>query len=206
MPVPCPNCGSYLDEGSTACPQCDPQAAPATPPIPVPPAPPLFSSFEQLDTPRGIGGWLILVALGLVLGPFIQLVAIWTNFHAFIGPNRALAERVIPGLSALVMFQLVTGCVLFLANLFLLVLFFREKRSFPRYAQIWLGFSAVVYLAAYTLCPHHPAAGVTNEAISGIVDKMQSQLIRASMVSVLRAAIWIAYLGLSRRVKATFVH
>jgi hypothetical protein len=204
MAVSCPNCGKDLEEVSLTCPDCR-SLAEAAIPATEPPAPPLFSAFEANESPRGIGGWLILVGLGLVLGPIFQLFAIWTNLRAFTGPNRAVAERVIPGISALVLFQLLTGCVLLLANLFLLVLFFREKRSFPRYIQVWLGFSAAVSLAAYTLCPHDATMGVAYEATSKLVQNTRTQLAGASWVSLLRAGIWIAYFGVSRRVRATFV-
>jgi hypothetical protein len=102
MPTQCQHCGSQVEESAVVCVHCG-QATDA----PVPAAPPASTSehtpvpagFEQQPTAplfsavgdsadrglTGIGGWLILPAIGLALNPFIQRsIGIYTDLNVLL--------------------------------------------------------------------------------------------------------------------------
>ncbi len=200
----CPACGGELTGPTQLCVRCSP-----SPSAPVPdstPAP-LFSAILNSDAQlRGIGGWLVLVAIGRVIGPLVLLYAIGTGIAFLAKPGRVHAEEVIPGVTLLIAMQVVTSVVMFLADLYLLVLFFREKKSFPRYFQICLACYVVIALALLTFCPHSVAWGVVNPTAIAAVAKIRTSLVRAAMESFFSAAVWISYFSVSHRVKVTFVN
>lgn len=195
----CPVCGGDLTDPAHFCNHAgrEPVAEPA----------PLFSNTPDSDQHlRGIGGWLILVAIGLVVGPLLLLAAIAKNAAFLAAPGRVRAEEILPGLSFLVTVQAVTNAAMLLTGLGLLVLFFRRKRSFPRLYQVWLAAFFVIALVQLTFCPHSAAIGVDNPAILAALARIHTTLVRTALESFLSAAIWISYFAVSRRVRVTFVN
>lgn len=203
MPA-CPQCASEVEESAAACTGCGaallpPQpiladASPSAEPAPaqgIPFSSPMFSADRDLE---GIGGWLILVALGRLLDPLTILRTILTvnipflfgqRFELYLTSHRASA--VLGG------FELVTNSVFFLASLFLIYLFFARKRSFPG-VIIAFFVTGVVTAAMDVMCVHalHPNLN------------LQSSYLRVARISI-TACVWVPYFLVSRRVKLTFV-
>lgn len=145
---------------------------------------------------EGIGGWLILVALGVVLTPVTLLFSmVKTYLPLFTTPHIWEILQTQPRLHALVMFEAASNIIFFLISLALLYLFFQKKRSFPTFYIIFLVLHAVVLVAdlvfAYIIVPNAT---------------MSPQLMAAALRSVVGAMVWIPYMLLSRRVKVTFVN
>ena len=161
---------------------------------------PMFDLSEQRE---GIGGWLILVALGLFLGPLLLLGAILKDAIFLANPNRAIVGELIPGLPTLVVMELLSAVALLAGGVVLLVLFFGKKRIFPRAYQVFLLFSVAVSLAKYTLCPR--VAGAASVRVMELVHQLHSTISFAALESVIAAVVWISYFTVSERVKATFV-
>lgn len=204
MAVVCPVCGDNLEEAATPCTSCSNIGAAAE--GPPSPATHLSSPMFETDPPqRGIGGWLILVALGLVLVPFMLLHAMWEDVGSLMSANRALVDLRIPGLSALIVFVLFVNSILLLGLVALIVPFFREQRRFPRLYQLWLGFSLVARLAEYTLS-YRIGAQSGWEGAPQVIEDLHAKLGAAAWQAALAAIVWIAYFETSRRVKATFVN
>jgi hypothetical protein len=188
MPSFCSTCACDIPEDRQICPRCE--AAAVTPA----PAPPLFSTTLATQDLEGLSGWLVLVGLGLVVSPFIMLSTVLranipflyaAKYQPFLTSHRALA--------ALIVFELITNIVFLASVLALNYLFFTKRSSFPTYMILYLAthFGIIVLdtVAAHALLPSaNLASGYTAVAQSfgGI-------------------AIWIPYLLVSRRVKATFV-
>ena len=121
--VVCIHCGAALGEpagpdaarSSVASDLSDPpvatrEATPATPAQPVI-ASPMFSTGSDLN---GIGGWLILVAIGLAISPFIMMHGVYTDLRILTGDRYQAGLALRPGLAGLVMFEAITN-TLFLA-------------------------------------------------------------------------------------------
>lgn len=161
--------------------------------------------FNVQPSPYGIGGWLVIVTIGLIISPFLMLGHLWTDFHSLASPDRVLAERAVPGLTTLVALEFFANALLFAAWVPVVVLFFREHRFFPRTYQLWLGGILVARFAEYTLS-FRLGTGVIGEGAATVVQHLHSKLGLGVLQALFAAAIWISYIELSARVKATFVN
>ena len=124
--------------------------------------------------PKGIGGWLILPTIGL----FVSAV-IWIFVFLIYGVLRVVEPM---GISILATF-LIAPVLAFMA-IYGIVLEFRKKTLFPKWAIItlWAGVAATFILS------------VLDEDFSGI------------FTTVLGAIVWTAYFSYSKRVKNTFIN
>jgi hypothetical protein len=128
---------------------------------------------------QGIGGWLLVVGLGVVLAPFILA---WQTLNAFryadwtgMEPFQIVVGRLLMGLF---------GGLFVVWSIYNAVLFFQRHRWFP---WAWLGLNGLL-------------TGVT--VVMAIFDPES----RAGLFSLLYwTVIWGAYLFRSQRVKNTFV-
>ena len=150
------------------------------------------------NTLNGVGGWLILPAIGIVLQPFVVGVTLYQNASSYsasawqnLTGNDALSPYLIPWL----LFELVGNMGLLVVSIALLVLFVRKRTRVP---VVYLGYAVftVLFLGldgiAAALIQTEDAAPSTRE---------NAQLLRAIVVT----ALWGSYFMLSERVKATFV-
>lgn len=148
---------------------------------------PMFATGTDLE---GIGGWLILVAVGLGIGPLVSLSGVIRDLLMLYGAKyqNVLAAR--PGIAGLVLYEAVTNSIFLVALVALNILFYKKKRSFPSlmitFLASQLAFVLIDHLAARALQPSTGLAGVFR--------------------SLAGAVIWIPYYLRSERVKATFIH
>ena len=148
---------------------------------------PMFATGNDLE---GIGGWLILVAVGLGIGPLVSLSGVIRDLLMLYGAKyqNVLAAR--PGIAGLVLYEAVTNSIFLVALVALNILFYKKKRSFPSlmitFLASQLAFVLIDHLAARALQPSTGLAGVFR--------------------SLAGAVIWIPYYLRSERVKATFIH
>jgi hypothetical protein len=197
--VVCIHCGAALGEpagpdaarSSVASDLSDPpvatrEATPATPAQPVI-ASPMFSTGSDLN---GIGGWLILVAIGLAISPFIMMHGVYTDLRILTGDRYQAGLALRPGLAGLVMFEAITNTLFLAAVVCLNVLLYQRKRVFPTAMVVY--FSAQIvwvlidHLMTLKYTPHSTWTGVLRAIVAGL--------------------IWIPYFLQSRRVEVTFVH
>ncbi len=150
------------------------------------------------DSPQGLGGWLVLPAIGLVVSPLLigntlndlagaMSAGTWAALTTFGGANYHTLW------APLLLVELVVNLGELVFAVLLLVLFFQRRTCFPK---LMIGF----YIAA---------------AVFQGIDVMMSSLLPAVPVTikdygtlvrvVISSIIWSAYLLRSRRVKATFV-
>lgn len=151
--------------------------------------------------PVGLGGWLILVVLGLVISPLrIGHLLLTSYFPMFTdGTWQYLTEVGSPGyhpLWAPVMVFEVTGNLLLIALAAItLVCFFLRSRYTPRLAIGWYAFAAIFVTIDFFVADLIPAVAAEDDAES----------LKEMLRSLIAALIWIPYFLVSTRVRNTFV-
>ena len=151
-------------------------------------------------TPAGIGGWLILVAVGLCLTPVriaVELVrglrplepATW---HAITTPGTRAYH---PLFGPLIVGELVVNAALLIWAGVLLYLFFAKRRSFPAMMITFMITRVLFQAADLGVALMIPAtAARTGPAVYG-----------ALAGAILVTLIWVPYFIRSRRVESTFI-
>ena len=150
------------------------------------------------DSAHGIGGWLVLVAIGLMISPFLIGRTLFDIAGAMSSDTWA-ALTTFGGASyhalwaPLLLAELVVDLGLMVFAVLLLILFFQRRTCFPK---LMIGFyiaSALVQGGDMLMSSLIPS--------STVADKEYVTLVRVVIASI----IWSAYMMKSRRVKATFV-
>ncbi len=165
-------------------------------PVQISPVPPIIESSVS-----GLGGWLILVGLGLVFSAFrlifvmirtSNLFSLW-KWQALTTPGGISYQ---PAMAPLLIFEFLGYLTTMALCLFALVLFFQKRRFFPRWFIGMLIFNATFILldsvaAKMLIHSSNPQSEIT--------------MTRNLAQVVVGCSIWIPYMCVSRRVKATFV-
>jgi hypothetical protein len=140
--------------------------------------------------PQGIGGWLILPAIGTLLSPLIAAYAAYAAFQdAIVLLNASLSTA----LAAFIVVKFLYNFGLVVAWIFAAVLLFTHKRLYPRFFVALL----VIMLIGRVL-----DLAVTPMAFD---IKLDSSDVRSTLRCVIGLAIWGPYMYKSVRVKNTFV-
>ena len=157
-------------------------------------------SQEVKPGPEGMGGWLILPLLGLIITPLRCFALIFTDLLPVFkeGHWEALTtpgyEAYHPLWAPLIIGELVGNIAIGVFSLVILVFFFRRSIYTPTLVIAWLGISFIFVLGDYLIADHIPF-------IAEIPDpESAKEIVRAAIA----ALIWIPYFLVSKRVKATF--
>lgn len=148
-------------------------------------------------SPAGIGGWLILPVIGLVVTPLGGIA------HLF--QYGDLAET-LPYLSRpqklFLLFEIVGNIVVTIGlPVYLLVLLFRKRAAFPGIYTIW-AIASLVFIVADLAAAGIVFADAFGE---GGLELFDGETVRNIFRSVVLVAIWVPYMRMSKRVKNTFV-
>jgi hypothetical protein len=160
-------------------------------------APPLLADAQL----QGLGGWLILVAIGLCVAPFIRIGTLAVAWQGFFSQSTwqlvavSSGAKYHPLYGPLLIFEVLSNVVLLVVNLFVLCLFFAKRRAFPKFYITFLLASVTCLLLDEILSNMIPSV---NEKSSGLSSPV---LYRTAFMTF----VWCAYMLKSRRVKATFV-
>jgi len=152
-------------------------------------------SMPAVDGPVGIGGWLILPAIGMIFSPILIALGV---FALLLIARKVESSEVIGAAghaSSLRMLAGIHGLYL-LYILYTAVAFFSTKRSAPALtigAYLISAVLAVVALLMTRSIPQSPAAPPGKEWLD-----------LAKPVAI--ALVWVPYFLVSRRVKNTFVN
>lgn len=156
---------------------------------------------DQEDKLQGLGGWLILVAAGLILSEIIWL----KNFFEFLTPlymddgwSKLTSPDSMNYDSAwlpLIIWNLTYMFIIICANTALIYLFFSKNYIFPKAYIITAGIAIIfIPINSWLLtfpCPYEPT--------------FDSDTVRDLGRGLVSACIWFPYMLLSKRVKNTFV-
>lgn len=165
----------------------------ASPASPVPPALPG-------DKIAGLGGWLILVGIAIVVSPLRLLSIILSSagsfslykWHALTSPGGVSYH---PLWGPLLILELLGHLTQLILTVFAAVLFFEKRRLFPRAFIGVLLFNAIFIVGDFI--------GV--QFLHTSSEKTTAILARNFTQVVIGCSIWIPYMCISRRVKATFL-
>lgn len=157
----------------------------------------------EFEEPKitGLGGWLILVAIGLILSPF-WIVSTLLTIHLPIFTDGTFAlvtstssEYFTPGFSLLMSYEVLGNLILFFFIFYLLYLFFSKSKSFP----LFFIYSRVGYLVFILLDIIFAKVVFPSETV------FDPTTARELFQAIFGAAIWIPYMLRSKRVKNTFI-
>lgn len=152
---------------------------------------------NQLD---GIEGWLIIVAIGLVIAPFRSAVMMYQTYPEVLEPMvwNALTtpggDAYHPLWGPIISAEILINAGLMVMWIIVAYKFFTKSASFTRWF-IFMAIASVVFilvdaLAIKLVLPNEP-----------LFDADTTKIL---IQSVIFAAIWIPYMLVSKRVKATF--
>lgn len=170
----------------------DVAASPASPPL----------SETQSSEPCGIGGWLLLPALAMVLSPLRIAYDFYQNFFPILRPSLWFAllssksGMYNPPLALLLSWEIIVNVLLLGLTLWLAFLFFKKQKQVPTLYVGWLVLTCILQMADLFFASFVPALA-----------QQQNGSAYAELVKTLIAsAIWIPYFLKSKRVKNTFVN
>jgi len=151
-------------------------------------------------TAKPIGGWLILVGIGVLLRPFYLFFSLYPIYrHMFSAEQWEIlrtAGRMAYGplFVPFIYTELILNILVILAALYLIYLFFRKDHRFPNYFIAFMLFNL-----GFVLLDAWVGGLLTEEAIFDAATLQEIWRI------VIPSLIWIPYMRLSQRVKETFV-
>jgi transglutaminase-like putative cysteine protease/heme exporter protein D len=147
---------------------------------------------EHVDS-TSIGGWLILVAIGLSLTPLRILIELASAENSFF--NGATWDSLFAmkqyGFLVWLSAELAYNIIFIFFTAILVVLFFQRRTSVPLLAKIFYGTSLFVVVA-------------DSLAASSLAGITISENLQDILQSLFAACIWIPYFHYSERVKETF--
>jgi hypothetical protein len=159
----------------------------------------LRAALPPAKPPQGIGGWLILSVIDLILTPISSTYGLLTEDWP-IFRDGTWEQLTTPGSAAyhalwgpLLTFEIIGGLVMIVLAIATLVLLFRKSKKTPTFAITLLSIGAIYALMLYFLLGLIPAVAE------------QRRPDDATIWPIASAAIWIPYFIFSRRVKATFI-
>jgi hypothetical protein len=144
-----------------------------------------------------IGGWLVLPAIGLAFTPLRLIFLIYThpiyfNLEKWTALNNINSGSYNPGLSGMLIGELLTDTFYAIFAIFLLIIFFKKRTTVPRFIMIFYGLSVLIVILDKILVSSVATVNVSNSDVNEIVR------------SLIAAGIWIPYFLTAQRVKDTF--
>ncbi|MBL25371.1 MAG: hypothetical protein CMM48_15925 [Rhodospirillaceae bacterium] len=154
-----------------------------------------MSEIEDKKDLQGLGGWLVLVGLGLVLTPIRLIYSLVTDHLPLFESNAwQNVTAVHPLLPSLLWGEIILNLGMVLVSLYLLYLFFATKKQFPK---IYIGL--VVFALVFILTD----ALIVQSILPN--DQTDADTIKEIVRIAIMVAIWVPYMLRSKRVKATFI-
>ncbi|TWT11680.1 DUF2569 domain-containing protein [Reyranella sp. CPCC 100927] len=151
----------------------------------------------EAPSPSGIGGWLILPMLGLLVTPVRMAIEFYLSFVPVLFSAQGWDYVSSPDRHAwfrpFIIAECVVNVALFVFTLWLIYLFFTKARRVPGLFITWLVATFLAQVADVV-----GAAGLLGSPPTGAD-------VRDLGRSLVSAIIWIPYFMVSKRVKNTFV-
>jgi hypothetical protein len=155
----------------------------------------------KTDAPVGIGGWLILVVIGLIANPVLIARSLVVDFLPLF--TEGIWEQLTtPGTSLyhplwqpLIIFELAGNVSLIALAIITLAHLFTKSRRTSTLMIVYLAVQATFVVADFFL----------GEQIPALAAQPKFEEIKDMVRVLISTAIWIPYFCVSKRVKATFV-
>ncbi|MFN3581823.1 MAG: DUF2569 domain-containing protein [Pseudomonas sp.] len=153
------------------------------------------------DELKGLGGWLILLGIGLVISPIRLLFVLIPTYKPIFedGTWEAVTNPAsidyIPHLAVLLIGEMAANTVVILAFFYLIYLFFSKHYLFPKVLICVAAVSVIMIpLDAWLVTKVFPDEQM-----------FDPETTKEFLRSLVFAGIWIPYMFLSKRVQQTFV-
>ncbi len=148
--------------------------------------------------PSGLGGWLVLVSIGVVLSPFTLAYTLVQSYSAYSLPywhsvTSPGGESYHPLFGPYLIIELLGNITILASTILIAFLYFRKRSSFPRVFIIYMLFDAVFLWLDYALACAIPATASENS-------------LKDPVRITIQCLVWIPYMLQSKRVEATFVN
>lgn len=149
---------------------------------------------------KGLDGWLVLLGFGVVIGALKSLLDISTYTILFEDGNwESLttigSEAYIPYFESLLIVEMAFNSVMITASFYLIYLFFSKHYLFPKaYIVIIVATLILIPLDAWVVTKLSPSESIFDPEIT-------KEFMRTLIVGM----IWVPYLLVSKRVRATFI-
>ena len=172
------------------------------------------------EEPRGLGGWLILVAIGLCITPIMLGISVMRDFlpifqegywEIFTTPGSAMYHRL---WGPLIIFEIIGNVFFMIFSIILIFLFFRKFYRFPTLVVVFTA-SNVLFLISdlvfvdFVFKDLILALASEDEALASEFKALaledDGEDFKNLFQRIISAMIWIPYLLASKRVKNTFV-
>lgn len=150
---------------------------------------------------KGIGGWLILVVIGLVVTPvritYFMIANHWPVFRDGLWPVLTTpgTDAYHPLWAPLIIFEILGNLGSICLALVTLWLLARRSRRTPLLAITWLILGATFVVIDFFAADLIPA----------VAEQQDPENMKELVRSIVGVAIWVPYFLVSKRVKATFV-
>jgi hypothetical protein len=138
---------------------------------------------------EGIGGWLYLIAIGLVISPLLTLGSLIELFDVYSYVD-------VGALKSVLLLEIIFNLVVFTLVVLVIYHFAKMKKFFPHIFTIFLITNVVILI-------------VDNEMANAVLEfttEENTETYAAIARSIIYAAIWIPYVYKSKRVKNTFIN
>lgn len=149
----------------------------------------------------GLGGWLILLAIFLIISPisitFFLITTTADILPLWMPVTTPQSAYYIPGIAPLILTELIGNFIFILLFLYAIFLFFTKSRHFPK-LLIFILIANLLFLLADDF--------FANMVMQDYIDMEDPESTREIYFSAIRCVIWIPYLLKSKRVKSTFRH
>jgi len=189
MNLKCEKCGAELEPNAKFCTNCGEKVS--------------SKAIEQqaIKQYEGLGGWLILVGIGVVLSPFRMLADVSKTYlpifkngtwEALTNPSSEFYNSYF---SVVLTGEIIFNSIMILLSFYMIYLFFQKKKLFPKF-YIWTLVISFIFIILDALI----VSAVFPDTKVMDIDTAK-ELFRIFIVSI----IWIPYMIKSKRVKATFV-
>lgn len=194
----CKHCGKSIVDNAKFCAACGKSVSVSTEEMPKQ-APP----DKNL---KGLGGWLVLVILGLFVSVLFQAYGAYESITMFTdGTVEFLgdpsSEVYIPGYAGLIKFEFIAEIIFLVAGIYLIYLFFKKSKKFPKYYVPFLIITVIYVILDYALLSSVSVSGEVQQIIDDTLSEQGGEIGKA----VIGALVWGAYMRKSKRVKATFI-
>jgi hypothetical protein len=161
----------------------------------------ISSPIANANEPKGLSGWLKLVAIGLFLGVIKYIALLISTYNEFINTDSLQdltninSQTYIPNFKILFYTEIVVNLFIFAMLIYLIYLFFKSKSIFPKY---YIFISLFIIFAI-------PIDSYVAAKIVPDLEVFDSDTIKSFLQSLVSGAIWIPYMLKSKRVKNTFI-
>ncbi len=185
--TPCPQCQQLVTPGASDCAACGYSFGAAP---------------EENTGPKGIGGWLLLPLLGLIISPIRIIHQIATELVPVLRSDvwsaltHPASANYHPLWAPAIIFEMAGNAVIVLFGFWVLASFLTKSSMTPRLLIIWVASFVAIQAIDILLMSQIPMAA----------SQLGAGDFRELARAVISAAIWIPYFLKSKRVANTFVH